>query len=220
MPVTCSTACVRRSTGLSAVRETTYPSSAARPMLPESDAEEHEPHAAKGAFHLLERTRQLHGQVAADSDGEHAEVGSLHLRVLERTALRPRRDLPCLVGHGQVDTLRLREQDVAACVDQLDECPDVGQGGRLDHRANVDAAHERRQLGRAPLQRLVDLCAKLVADDEERDQRGEDRRDGDCRRGRERETRPERHGSRSTYPKPRTVCISRGSPDASVLRRR
>ena len=132
----------------------------------------------------------------------------------------PDATLACLVGHGEVDTLRLGEQDVTACVDQLDERPDVGQGGRLDHRANVDAAHERGQLGRAPLQGLVDLSEKLVAHDEERDQRGEDRGDGDCRGGRERETRPERHGSRSTYPKPRTVCISRGSPDASVLRRR
>ena len=67
---------------------------------------------------------------------------------------------------------------------------------------------------------VVDGAAQLVADDEVDDQRRGDDRERNGRSGDERETGAKAHGSRSAYPTPRTVWISRGLPPSSVLRRR
>ena len=72
----------------------------------------------------------------------------------------------------------------------------------------------------ARLQGRVGLAPKLVADDHEDDRRRDDDREPDGCRGDERQPGPKAHSSRSAYPTPRTVWISRGLPPASVLRRR
>lgn len=72
------------------------------------------------------------------------------------------------------------------------------------------------------LERVIDLAAQLMANDHISDTRGQHDGHGDRRRGRYGEPGPEAHsgGSLRTYPTPLTVWISRGSPVASVFRRR
>ena len=70
------------------------------------------------------------------------------------------------------------------------------------------------------LELLVNARAQVVAHDDV-DDGGCDRNGRrHCDRRCDRKTQPERHGSRRTYPVPRTVWISRASSSASVFRRR
>ncbi len=62
------------------------------------------------------------------------------------------------------------------------------------------------------LQPIADQCVDQA--------RGEQHRERDRQRGEQGEPAAQAHFSRSEYPTPRTVWISRGSPPSSVLRRR
>jgi len=67
---------------------------------------------------------------------------------------------------------------------------------------------------------LLELRAQVAAHEQiDRQGRGGDH-DGNHGRRDERQSKAEAHGSRSTYPVPRTVWMRRGSSSVSVLRRR
>ena len=67
---------------------------------------------------------------------------------------------------------------------------------------------------------VVDIPAEAVADEGVDEARREQHRERHGEGGEQGEPAPQAHFSRSEYPTPRTVWISRGSPPSSVLRRR
>ena len=87
-------------------------------------------------------------------------------------------------------------------------------------QCQVVAHRTKDKNGYVALQLGVHAAAKLVADQHVGDQRHGDHRDRDGEPGEQDDPAAEGHGSRSTYPTPRTVWIRRGLPPDSVLRRR
>src|SRR5581483_4607263 len=133
----------------------------------------------------------------------------LRRRVAEVRPLLPGGDAPRLRVEGNgVARLDVPEQRDVVAAERAEAVGDRPRGVWVP----CDLRRVLREQG-------VDLRVQLVPHHEvRRGGRGGDD-DGDDERGDEREPGAEGHGSRSTYPVPRTVWISRGSPPASVLRR-
>ena len=107
----------------------------------------------------------------------------------------------------------------------------LGEGGPLsgaDRHLSLGRARDQRRHLLRPLgdhvglvaQVVVDVAAQPVTDQDVDESRGEQHRERDRQRREQREPAAQGHFSRSEYPTPRTVWISRGSPPSSVLRRR
>ena len=133
-------------------------------------------------------------------------------------------------GEGALAAPRDREGGLADGNPACDAARHLARAVIL-HDLHVDAGERRggeedaverlvRDLRRTLAQSIVDRGTELVAD-EDVDGRGrKNDRERDRGGGSKREADAKAHGSRSAYPTPRTVWISRGLPPASVLRRR
>jgi len=182
----------------------------------------------RGAVGALHRPHAI--PVVADLD-DLGFVGDLARRDLTR--VRTHRDGRRLPGGAR---------GVPGPVQELDGDPGGAVGPGL--RASPIGRGQRRQrvgrrlgLGRelcVRVQLSVELLVELGPHQQPRRERDAHYGDGDRCRGHHREPGPQRHlpppsspqpplhsgFSRRTYPTPRTVCRSRGSPPASSLRRR
>ena len=175
------------------------------------------------AVDLGERAGELHRDARRGRHGDDPHVLALH-RSRRAGASRPSRPRP----RGRAASTGMRPRLVRGPRRR------AVRADELHHRLLARRAASRGS-GRAPGRRtaeslirsawsvepLVDLAAELVAHADVGVARGEQHRDRDRGGRREREPHPQAHAtSRSTYPTPRTVRIRRGSPPASVLRRR
>ena len=163
----------------------------------------------------LQRARDDHSAVPGRSD-DLAGMDALDGRVADevvRLAVRgdgPRRG----VDRENLRPAGERRHRRARAVDQL-------------HRVAEDKPVVRVVWARIPLdgprvslEAVVELRAQVAAHEQiDRQGRGGDH-DGNHGRRDERQSKAEAHGSRSTYPVPRTVWMRRGSSSVSVLRRR
>ena len=152
---------------------------------------------------------------------DHAEVGALDLRVAEVGVL-------LVAGYGQ-NAVSDRERHIRPARTMrrpvfLDELRiplgTAKSGAGTEQQPSDSVGRLVRDLLGSVAKGIVELRAKLTPDDDEDDDRRQHhrQRDGDGRG--QGEARAKGHGSRSAYPTPRTVWISRGRLFASVLRRR
>ena len=193
----------------------------------ERDDDEEEPDAIERLLDLCERACDLHG--CARAIGEREDT---HVRAVDRHVVPERRTLLACDGENVVvdrklDVLPRRHEHGAVRLHELDVAPRLAELRAqrqiaLSALPGYHAQRLRRDLCSARLERLVDRRAQLLARDEvDEHGRGDDRhRDGCCRA--HSDACPEAHAqpSRSAYPTPRTVWISRERPPSSVLRRR
>ncbi len=169
---------------------------------------------------LVERPRQLE-EVVADRCRDHAQPLALHLDRLEpMTSAR--------IDDRQHQLLAARDVDDAVFVDGLEvEGVEAGAATERVVRAasaalSLECGEERESCDLVGTldQRCVDLLDELAT---RRRICGEGRkadRHRDCGGGDQGDAPPQRHDGRATKPTPRTVWMTRGSPPASVLRRR
>ena len=152
---------------------------------------------------------------------DHAQVGAIHLRVAEVGIL-------LVTGYAQ-NAVSDRERHIRpsgtmrrpVSLDELRIALRTAKSwARTEQQSRDSIGRLVRDLLGSVAKGVVELGAKLTPDDDEDDDRRQHHRQGDGRRCGQREAGSKAHCSRSAYPTPRTVWISRGRLFASVLRRR
>ena len=230
--VTLSAVSVRRRTGASAARETTSPSAAASATPESATRSRSEPEPRERVVDLGERARDLDRVPGAVGEREHPHVRAVDASCPRRTACRRRCSAArstTSVADRQLDVLERLAQRAPVGPDELDEgvrlaepaaepeerlavgALDLGQRDLRDLRARAPRASRRS--GRAAARGRRRTRARTRARPPARrlpQRRSRSAPGSSCRS----------HDSRSAYPTPRTVWISRGFPPTSVLRRR
>ena len=174
---------------------------------------------------LVQRTRNLDSGVGSVREREDANVLSVDGHVLPERSVPLTCDGEDVLVDRELHVLSRRHENRPVGSYELHVPPrlaELGANGQIRLAAAPRNHAERleRDLCRPILERFVDRGSQLLARDEvEEERRGDDgerdrgsRRDGDAG--------TERHDSRSAYPTPRTVWMTRGAPPSSVLRRR
>ncbi len=183
--------------------------------------------------HVLQRQRHLHGAAVAERGGQHAHAAALEARVADEGLALAGGDLADGVVHRQLRAVAappVAGKASPASADTTCTRPPAwprgavgmrpsstrpkGPGGRRC-RAGATVAYRSRSWSST-----WSRSWSRTGDVDQRRHQGDD--DGHRRGDAQREPRPDRHrySSRSTYPTPRTVWMSRGSPPSSSLRRR
>jgi hypothetical protein len=198
----------------------------------EHDGEQDPAQAGERRVGLGQRARDLQGLAVGAASRQHPQVDAVDGLVAQTLLESAPQDRAHVGRAGQLRALD-RPDDVAVGQGRLRDAGGRAERRRRDRHARAGAVEPRQRgagppvadeddLGLGAAQRPVDRGPQVVADDDV----GDDRRQRDGRRdgggGERDDAPPERHGrgARRTYPTPRTVCSSRGSPRASVLRRR
>ncbi len=181
--------------------------------------------AVQGARELERGGLELALHRYRDGEYQHPQVASTDVDVAHVRAGRVARDRQGV----RVDRQRhvaLHLHLFAAGEHELDVWRGAA-GARGDRRHALVQGRDVPLLNRGRLrsQRVVHLPNQLVPHDDVGHDRGDQHSDGDRRGGGKSDSPAQRHPanldqSRRMYPTPRTVCSRRGSPPASVLRRR
>ena len=183
--------------------------------------DQQQPQPVQRSVHFVQRPGQLDGPSRSDPRRQDPDVEPGHHRVLEEGGLSPGRHGLHAVRHREPDPAFLLAGGGPPSVDQLRVAagPSQREVGEVDAEGpGSDRVGDRLEpASEGP----VYLPSQLTAHDQVDHAGGKQDRHGHSDGGYQREPGPKGHaGSRSTYPTPRIVWMSRGSPSASVLRRR